>query len=130
MKRFGLVILALLYALVASAEPIASFSAQAPATYESGEAIAADDTISYTVYCSIIQGGPYNYSFPAPNLNAGTQIDVSACVQGEPGTYYFVSTASSSKYSSTSAYSNEASRTWTAEELGLVPNAPTLFTIQ
>lgn len=130
MKKVIFAVLASLLVVVASAEPIATFTAQAPTTYENGNAIAADDTLSYTVYCGLAAGGPYSYSFPAPNLTVGTQVDVSACVQGEPGTYYFVATASSSKYGETSAYSNEATRTWSAAEMGLVPNAPTLFTIQ
>lgn len=126
----ALTLLVMTFATVASAEPLGSFNAQAPTAYVNGNAIPVTDTLTYKVYCGLTPGGPYSHSFDALNLDAGTTIDVAACVQGEPGTYYFVATATSSTYGTESAFSNEATRTWTAQELGLVPNAPVLFTIQ
>lgn len=133
MKRAILCLMALWVTLIASplwADPIANLSATAPTQYVDGTAIPGTATITYRVYCGTTSG-TYNYMYNAPNLDPGTSIDVASCVQGQPGTYYFVATAESSEYpGAESAWSNEATRTWTASDLGKVPNAPTLFTIQ
>ncbi len=113
-----------------NADPNGQFSATAPTQYEDGNMIPASDVLTYKVMCSNSQGGPYLYSFDVPNLVAGTQVDVAACVQGIPGAYYFVATATSSTWMTESSSSNETTKTWSAFELGKTPRPPTLFTIQ
>ena len=134
MKRaiVGLLVLwaGLTFAPMAMADPVASLSATAPTQYENGDPIPVSDVLTYKVYCGTADGGGYPYSFDAPNLDPGTSIDIAACVQGQPGTYYFVSTATSTTHSTESVFSNQTSRVYTANDLGKVPGAPTLFTIQ
>ena len=133
MKQFCFVVLALILAAVApqaKADPVSNFSATAPTQYEDGNMIPATDVLSYTLYCSDTLGGPYLFSYDAAGLDPGTQIDIATCVQGVPGTYYFVATATSGTFSSESANSNEATRTYSAIDLGKTPLAPTLFTVQ
>ena len=73
----------------------------------------------------------YDFVYDAPDLTtAGASVDVQTCVQGTPGTYYFVATATSTLYATESVFSNEATRFYTANDLGNVPNAPVLFTVQ
>ena len=111
--------------------PNTNFSWTAPTNYEDGSIIdTTSDPLSYTVYCGTAQGGPYNITFDAGvNVETNT-IDVGACVNGIPGTYYFVATATSSSFNTESNFSNETSRTYTAVDLGKVPNAPILISVQ
>ena len=112
------------------AAPNTTFTWTAPTNYEDGSVIPATDILSYTIYCSNTQGGPYNFSFPAGTAESIPNLDVGACVQGVPGTYYFVATAYSPDYASESAFSGEATRTYTAIDLGKVPNPPVLVSVQ
>lgn len=132
MKRaIGILVVlwAVLMAAPAWAAPNATLTATAPTQYVDGTMIPVTDTLTYKVYCGSSVGN-HPFVFDAPNLDAGTVIDISACVQGAPGTYYFVATATSTVYASESAVSNEATRSYTAVDLGKTPLAPTLFTIQ
>lgn len=129
MKLRAIVLLALFFTAPTWAAPNATLSATAPIQYEDGNMIPVTDTLTYTVYCGSVTGD-YPFAFPAPNLDVGTTIDISACVQGTPGTYYFVATATSTVFASESSDSNETTRTYTVVDLGKVPLAPTLFTIQ
>lgn len=110
------------------AAPDATLSATAPTQYEDGTMIPTTDTLTYKVYCGSAQGN-YPFVFDAPNLDTGTTIDISACVAGSPGTYYFVATATSTVHVTESGWSNETSRVYTASDLGKTPLAPTLLTI-
>jgi hypothetical protein len=105
-----------------------NFSAIAPTHYNNGDPIPVSDTLSYKVYCGNMQSA-YPFVFDAPNLDVGTQIDITACVQNTGGTYYFVATASSTVFSTESPFSVEISRTYTQGELDKTPNAPTFLTI-
>lgn len=111
--------------------PISDFIWTAPTNYQDGSIIdTVADPLSYTIYCGTTQGGPYTINFDAGvNVESGT-IDVGACVNGIPGTYYFVATATSSSFGTESPNSNEISRTYTAIDLGKVPNAPILISVQ
>lgn len=129
-KAIAVTIALLLLSAAAQAVPDATLSVTAPTQYEDGTIIPTTDTLTYKVYCGDVQGGMYPFVFDAPSLDAGTTIDVSACVQGTPGVYYFVATATSTVNVSESSFSNEASRLYTSIDLGKVPLAPTLFTIQ
>ena len=134
----GLVMSALgLTALVASfvvtaveAAPTGNFNADAPTTYVNGAGIDPTDVLTYKVYCGT-QQGVFDFVYDAPDLTVGgASIDVQSCVQGTPGTYYFVATATSSLYGTESVFSNETTRFYSANDLGNVPNAPVLFTVQ
>jgi hypothetical protein len=111
------------------AAPNSAFNWTAPTNYEDGTIIDPGvDVLTYSIYCSDTQGGLYN--LVEANLSSSPQnVDVASCVQGIPGTYYFVMTAVSTFYNTESGYSNEISRTYSATELGKTPNAPVLLSI-
>ena len=115
---------------VVSAAPNTDFSWTEPTQYEDGNVIPATDILSYTLQCGNTSGGPYNFQFAMGSSVSTANVDVGACVGGVPGTYYFVATATSADFNTESVFSNEASRTYTAADLGKVPLPPTLFTIQ
>ena len=119
----------LLLGSIAVSAPNTDFTWTAPTNYEDGSVIPATDLLSYTIYCSNTSGGPYNSSYPAGTAESIANLDVGSCVQGIPGTYYFVATAYSPDYAAESQYSNEATRTYTAVELGKVPNPPVLISV-
>jgi len=129
-SRLGVLLLLALPLGVISA-PNTNFTWTAPTNYEDGSILdTVADPLSYTIYCGTAQGGPYNITFDAGiNVESGT-IDIGACVNGIPGTYYFVATATSSSFNTESAFSGEVSRTYTAVDLGKVPNAPILISVQ
>jgi len=115
---------------IASAAPNTDFTWTAPTNYVDGQIIPATDILSYTIYCSATQGGPYNDVYPAGIAENIANLDVGSCVQGVPGTYYFVATAFSPDFNAESAFSGEASRTYSAIDLGKVPNPPVLISVQ
>ena len=123
-------LLLLSFTAPAQAAPQSTFSAIAPTQYEDGTSILSTDVLGYTLWCSANPAGPYLYSYDVPSLISGTVVDVSSCVQGVLGTYYFVATATSSVYGTTSVNSLEAIKTYTASDLGRNPLAPTLLSIQ
>lgn len=132
MRRAIVLLLALWATLIAVpvwAAPDATLSATAPTQYVDGTMIPATDTLTYKVYCGSVQGD-YPFVFDVPNLDVGTTIDISACVQGTPGTFYFTATATSTVHSTESDYSNETTRFFSSADLGKTPLAPTLFTVQ
>jgi len=113
-----------------SAAPVSDFSWTAPTQYEDGNVIPATDILSYRLYCGDTQGGPYPFLYDVGSAVEAAVQDVGTCVQGVPGTYYFVATATSTDYASESQYSNEANRTYSAADLGRVPLPPTLLSVQ
>lgn len=132
MKKYLIAGLALLLVTMAAAVPNSDFTWTAPTNYENGNVIDfTADPLTYNLYCGQASGGPYSYvtSFPAGSESANT-VDVGSCVNGVAGTYYFVLTAVSPLYNAESAFSNEVSRTYTVQDLGNVPNAPVLLTVQ
>jgi hypothetical protein len=131
MKKVLIVALGILMTFgIVSAAPNSDFSWTPPTNYEDGTVIVGDP-LDYILYCSNNSGGPYNFSYPVgTDISSIAQLDVASCVQGVPGTYYFVATATSTLQGTVSDFSNEASRTYTAQELGKIPNAPTLLSVQ
>lgn len=131
MKKLLIAVLLVLATFsVTQAAPSSTFTATAPTQYEDGTMIPSTDVLGYTLWCSSTSGGTFLYFYDVPNLISGTTVDVSSCVQGVPGTYYFVATATSTVYGTTSVYSLEATKTYTAQDLGKNPLAPTLLTVQ
>lgn len=114
---------------VVSATPLSDFTWTPPTNYNDGTVIPSSDTLTYRLYCSTTSGSGYIFINSYVGGSSAQSVDVSACVNGVPGTYYFVATASSSVYNSESAYSNEITRTYTATDLGKVPNAPILISV-
>ena len=129
-KRLGILAFILgLATLGVYAAPNSNFTWTEPTNYEDGTVIdPAADTLTYNLYCGTTAGGPYSF---VADMGTGTSatVDVGSCVNGTPGTYYFAATSVSSLYGTESALSNEISRTYTASELGKVPNAPVLLTV-
>lgn len=121
--------LSLLLSFTAQAAPQSTFSAIAPIQYNDGVNIPSTDILGYTLWCGSSPNGPYLHFYDVPNLISGTLVDISSCVKGIPGTYYFVATATSSIYGTTSIDSLETNRTYTADELGKTPMAPTLLMV-
>lgn len=132
--RAKLGIVGLLGALLmfpAFAIPLSNFSWTAPTNYENGAVIdPVTDPLTYSIYCGTVSGGPYNLVQSGITGESANNIDVGTCVNGTPGTYYFVATATSTLYSTESAFSNEVARTYTVTDLGQVPNPPVLLTVQ
>ena len=89
MKRAIVVLVALVATLIAAptwAAPDADLSATAPTQYENGNVIPASDAITYVVLCGTASGGGYPYVYTATGLTTGgVVIDISTCVQGQPG---------------------------------------------
>lgn len=115
---------------MAYAVPISSYTWNEPTNYENGEVIDPTDILTYTLYCGNSSGGPYFAAFDVGTGSSANNVDVANCVNGVAGTYYFVLTARSTLYGTESNFSNEVSRTYTAADLGKVPNAPILLTVQ
>jgi len=130
MKKVLLFISLLFISGVAVAAPSSTFSATAPTLYVDGTSIPTTDILGYTLWCGNTAGGAYLHFYDVPNLISGTVVDVSSCVQGIPGTYYFVATATSSTFGTTSTFSLEILKTYTVIDLGKIPFAPTLLTVQ
>jgi len=128
MKKI-LILLTLLIG-VAAAAPISTFSWTAPTQYVDGNMIPATDILSYRLYCGDTQGGPYPYMYEVGSGVVSAVEDLATCVQGVPGTYYFVATATSTDFGSESDYSNEVFRNYTATDLGRVPLPPSLLSVQ
>jgi len=132
MKKFlrSMTVIGLTLFGMAYAVPISSYTWTEPTNYENGEVIDPTDILTYTLYCGNTSGGPYFAAFDVGTGNSATNVDVANCVNGITGTYYFVLAARSTLYGTESNYSNEVSRTYTAQDLGKVPNAPILLTVQ
>ena len=129
MKRYLLGVLLTLTAVIGLAAPITTFNATPPTNYEDGTVIPATDVLSYAIYCGTTSGGPYNLvQAGLPNLT-DAPVDVGSCVTA-PGTYYFVATATSADFGTESAFSNEVAKVYTAGDLGKVPVAPVLISVQ
>lgn len=132
MKKIFLVLSAL-FALhtttIAFADPISPFEGLPSTMYVNGLPIDADDVVSYTLSCGTTPGAyTTDFAVTVAFVNGGELLDVQACVT-QPGTYYFAFTAFSSKYNKESAYSNEMSRLFTVDEIGLIPMAPVLISV-
>lgn len=118
--------LVLLGSLTIQADPIKEWNWTAPTEYENGNPIAADDDLSYNLYCGITQGGPYDQYSALLNEPPPDPQDMGPLVMNTPGTYYCVATATSQLWNSESAYSNEVSFTVLPSDLGLRPKPPVL----
>ena len=120
--------LSLLLSFTAEAAPSSTFTWTDPIQYEDGTMIPVTDTLSFQLYCGGTSGGPYNNSilFTTPSPS---QENMAFCVNGVPGVYYMVATATSTN-GEESAFSNETTRTYTAGDLGKIPLPPTLLQVQ
>ena len=133
MKKF-FTILTVLFVFSASttptiADPISPFEGLPTTTYINGSAVDVDDVVSYTLSCGTAPGAyTTEFSVTVAFVNGGESVDVQACVT-QPGTYYFAFTSFSPKYNKESAYSNEMSRLFTVDEIGLIPMAPVLISV-
>ncbi len=136
MKRLWQIIVAalLLGSLTIHADPWKMWDWDEPTTYTNANPIPASDTLSYELLCNDIpgeQGPPYEVLIQLDDPGAPpSNEDMDIIVQGRPGTYYCVATATSSAFGTTSEYSTEANFIVTADSLGFVPNPPLNLTLQ
>ncbi len=127
MKYRILALMAVLATLTVTivAEPFYTWDWVAPTAYENGNAIVGD-TLTHTLYCGITEGGPYPNSMAFDQQSPPALQDMVFAVMGSPGTFYCVSTATSSLFGSESAPSNEANFIVTPSDQGFVPLPPIL----
>jgi hypothetical protein len=125
MKRISFLLALVLFALTSTAGPVAKFSMEAPTHYDDGTVIPATDILNYTIYCSKTMGGPYDVSWDVGTSPVVEALDLFDCVN-EAGNYYFVATATSSALGTTSAFSNEISKFYSANQIFKKPNPPVL----
>jgi hypothetical protein len=130
MKKFLIAGLAMLTLFgVASAAPNTTFNWTLPLNYEDGSVITGDP-LDIILYCGNTSGGPYNFTYAVgTDISVIALLDVGSCVQGVPGTYFFVSTATSTLFGTTSIFSNETQKTYTAGDLGKVPLPPAVLSV-
>lgn len=127
MKFIKLFVALFLLSTITIAEPFKNWNWTPPSQYVNNTPIPASDVLTYKLYCSDTDGGPYTTSFPVTDPNAPpAMIDMAPVVKGVPGTYYCVATATSSTHGSESAYSLQKDFTVTAMDLGLAPKPPVL----
>ena len=113
-----------------NAAPNSDITWTEPTNYEDGTAIPGTDQLSYTLYCSDTSGGPYTFfGVVGVDTTQALTVDLNACVNGTPGTYYFVLTTTSGDYNTESGNSNEVSKTYTAADLGKIPLPPVIISI-
>ncbi len=124
-----IIILLLFMGVIAGASPVSTFTWTPPVQYEDGSFIPVDDILTFKLYCSPTSGGPYDVSWDMGTISTAIQ-DVVDCVQGTPGTYYFVATAFSTAHQLESDYSNEVSKFYSSLELGKIPRAPQVLSVQ
>jgi hypothetical protein len=129
MKRILFLSTLMLFVLTSTAAPFAQFTWDAPTHYEDGSLIPSTDTLSYTIYCSNIAGGPYNVSWDVGTGTSVNSLDLWDCVK-EAGTYYFVATVTSSALGTTSTFSNEVSRSYSANQIFKKPMPPLLRVVE
>lgn len=125
MKRILFLMACALITLTSTAGPVAKFTMEAPTHYEDGSIIPDTDVLSYTIYCSKLAGGPYDISWDVGTSPIVEQLDLFECVN-EAGTYYFVATVTSSTLGTTSGFSNEISRSYSANQIFKKPMPPVL----
>lgn len=129
MKRAILTGVLILTAVIGLAAPITTFNATPPTNYEDGTVIPTTDVLSYSIYCGTTSGGPYFIVQSGLTNLTDAPVDVGSCVTA-PGTYFFVATATSSAFGTESGFSNEVAKVYTAGDLGKVPVAPVLISVQ
>jgi len=115
----------LLGSLTIQADPFKTFDWISPSEYENNTAIPASDELSYRLKCGASIGGPYNL-YETTMIEKPSLQDLGPLVANLPGTYYCVSTATSSLHNTESAASNEVNFTVLPSELGLRPKPPVL----
>lgn len=108
------------------ADPFKTWSWTGPTEYENNMPIPTSDEMSYNLLCGSTEGGPYDQMEMLLDTPSPSVQDMGALVMNTPGTYYCVSTATSSEWGLTSAYSNEVNFTVLPSDLGLRPKPPVL----
>ena len=116
----------LLGSLTLSAEPTKLWDWTAPTEYENNLPIPSSDVLSYTLYCGVTDGGPYDQFITAMNTPPPQDVDMAPLVANTPGTYYCVLTATSSTHLEESDYSNQVNFTVLPGDLGYRPKPPVL----
>lgn len=129
MKRILFLMACALITLTSTAAPFAQFTWEPPTHYEDGSLIPSTDVLSYTIYCSNVAGGPYNVSWDVGNGTSVNSLDLWDCVK-EAGTYYFVATVTSAALGTTSTFSNEVSRSYSANQIFKKPMPPLLRVVE
>lgn len=134
MKKLLTELLLLMVVLMSApvwAEPNPNMSATAPTLYDDDTPIPSSDILAYTVWCNDLDNGMYFYSFGVVGLTepGGATFDISRCVKGRAGTYFFVATVWSPLKMTRSIYSNQVTRTYEIGDFGPTPRSPTLMTI-
>ena len=115
----------LLGSLTIQADPFKTFDWTGPTEYENNMPIPASDELSYRLKCGVQGGGPYDL-YETLLISAPSVQDMGPLVQNTPGTYYCISTATSSVHNLESAPSNEVNFTVLPSDLGLKPKPPVL----
>ena len=122
----GAIALVLVGSITIQAYPFKDWSWIGPTQYENDFPIPAEDDLSYTLYCGITPGGPYDVFSTLLEEPSPINIDMGPLVMNAPGTYFCVSTATSSLHNTESVYSNEVNFTVLPADLGLRPKPPVL----
>jgi len=116
----------LLGSLTLQADPFKTFNWTGPTQYENNTQIPPADALSFNLFCSRTQGGPYDlYTSLLDNAPPSIQ-DMGPLVANTPGTYYCIATATSSLHNLESEPSNEVNFTVLPSDLGLRPKPPVL----
>lgn len=118
--------LVLIGSITLEAYPFKDWSWINPTQYENDFPIPPEDDLSYRLYCGASPGGPYDLFSTLLEEPSPVNLDMGALVANAPGTYYCVSTATSSLHNTESAYSNEVNFTVLPADLGLRPKPPVL----
>lgn len=118
--------LVLLASITIQADPFQEWSWTGPNQYENGSAIPSTDNLIFTLKCGIAQGGPYDRFEAVLQKPPPDTLDMGLLVQGQPGSYFCVATATSTLYNAESDPSNEVNFTVLPSDLGLRPKPPVL----
>ena len=116
----------LLGSITIQADPFKTWNWTEPTQYENNTTIPASDVLSYNLRCGATDGGPYNLYSVLLDATPPSIQDMGPLVANIPGTYYCVSTATSSLHGTESVFSNQESFTVLPSDLGLRPKAPVL----
>ena len=122
-----LITFVLLGSLTIQADPFKTWNWTGPTEYENNTQIPPEDALSYSLFCGVIEGGPYELYTTLLNNSPPSIQDMGPLVQNSPGNYYCVATATSLLHNTESAPSNEVLFTVLPTDLGLRPKAPVLF---
>jgi len=109
-RRFVKVCVAvvLLASLTLQADPFLTVAYTKATEYDDGTPIPTEETLTETMYCGTVSGGPYDVEI-AVTYGPPAYEDFAPCVKGMFGTFYLVMVHHSELTGLTSEYSNEVS---------------------